>query len=128
MRIEEWRNVLGYKLSIEYIIALFGNVYTMSYTARSYKVFKGKKVKLTIEINGKSIYDEIITKEEFENMFVVIKGENYNWFVENLMLETMSLSKLNKFLYFDIYMIYRYYMESVLEEHENEWENFVRDK
>lgn len=128
MRIEEWRNVLGYKLSIEYILVLFGNVYTMNYTARSYKAFKGKKVKLAIEVNGKTIYDETITKDEFESMFVVIKGENYNWFVENLMLETMSLSKLNKFLYFDIYMIYRYYMESVLEEHENEWENFVRDK
>lgn len=102
MRIEEWRNVLGYKLSIEYILVLFGNVYTMNYTARSYKAFKGKKVKLAIEVNGKTIYDETITKDEFESMFVVIKGENYNWFVENLMLETMSLSKLNKFLYFDI--------------------------
>ncbi|MGL5767990.1 MAG: hypothetical protein ACRCX8_20320 [Sarcina sp.] len=128
MQIEECRNVLGYKLNIEYIIVLFGNVYTMSYTARSYKIFKGKKVKLTIEINGKTIYDEIVTKEEFENMFIVIRGENYNWFVENLMLETMSLSKLNKFLYFDLYVMYRYYIESVLEEYKDEWENLVRNK
>lgn len=128
MRIDEIKNVLGYRLYIEYTLALFGNVYTMRYIVRSYKVFKGKKVKFNTEINGKTIYDEIITKEEFESMFVVIKGENYNWFVEKLMLETMGLSKLNKFLYFDLYVIYRYYLESVLEEHRYEWENLIGNK
>ena len=128
MRIDEIKNVLGYRLYIEYALALFGNVYTMRYIVRSYKVFKGKKVKFNTEINGKTIYDEIITKEEFESMFVVIKGENYNWFVEKLMLETMGLSKLNKFLYFDLYVIYRYYLESVLEEHRYEWENLIGNK